>query len=78
MFATTILGFTFTTMWLFGVLFLSFLVAFWPAMIAKRKGHSFFLYFLLSIPFWWITFFVVIFLKDKNVKSSASSVSSEE
>ena len=26
-------------------------IAFWPARVAARKGHSFFLYFLFSIVF---------------------------
>ena len=27
------------------------LIAFWPARVAARKGHSFFLYFLFSLVF---------------------------
>lgn len=42
-------------------------LAFWPASIAKRKGHSFFLYLILS---WFISFIItliiVLFLHDKN------------
>ncbi len=78
MFATTFLGYTITAIWYVFILFLFILVAIWPAMIAKNKGHSFILYFLISIPFWWITFFIVLFLKDKSVSStkSDSSVSS--
>ncbi|MDQ5886583.1 MAG: hypothetical protein QG628_980 [Patescibacteria group bacterium] len=78
MFATSILGYTLTTMWYIFILFLSVLIALWPAMIAKGKGHSFFLYFLISIPFWWITFFVVLFLKDRNVKPAAATPPSAE
>jgi hypothetical protein len=66
MFAMTILGYTVTMMWYFAMLFLFILIALWPAAIASRKGRSFWLYFLLSIPFWWITFFVVIFMKDNT------------
>jgi len=45
-------------------------LAFWPATVASHKGHSFFGYFLLSIPFWWITLFIVYFgLRDKNQTS---------
>jgi phosphotransferase system glucose/maltose/N-acetylglucosamine-specific IIC component len=43
------------------------IIAFWPARVASRKGHSFLGYFILSLFFWWITLFVVYFgLKDKN------------
>jgi uncharacterized Tic20 family protein len=74
-FATTILGYTITAIWYVFILFLFILVALWPAMIAKNKGHSFILYFLISIPFWWITFFVVLFLKDKSVTSTPADSS---
>lgn len=66
MFATSILGYTLTTLWYIMIFFLSVIVALWPAMIAKSKGSSFLLWFIISIPFWWITFFVVLFMKDKS------------
>ena len=50
-----------------------FLIAFGPAFIARSKGYSFLLYWLISIPFWWITFFVVMFLKDKNRPSAPTT-----
>jgi ABC-type dipeptide/oligopeptide/nickel transport system permease component len=51
--------------WMLGVV-IWIALAFWPATVAKNKGHSFFGYFLLSIPFWWITLFIVYFgLQDK-------------
>jgi ABC-type Mn2+/Zn2+ transport system permease subunit len=40
-------------------------IALWPAFIAKRKGYSFLLFFLISLLFWWITLFVTLFMKDK-------------
>ncbi len=40
-------------------------LAFWPATIARRKGYSFILFFLISLLFWWITLFVTLFMKDK-------------
>ena len=55
-------------MWGWGILALiafTILAAF-PAWMAGRKGYNFWLIFLISIPFWWITFFVVLFLEDKN------------
>lgn len=43
------------------------LIAIWPARVAGNKGHSFLLWFIISIFFWWITLFVVYFgLTDKN------------
>ena len=41
-------------------------VALWPAFIARRKGYSFLLFFLISLFFWWITLFVTLFMKDKT------------
>lgn len=43
------------------------IVAIWPAHVASRKGHSFLVWFFISIFFWWIALFVVYFgLKDKT------------
>ncbi len=42
-------------------------LAFWPAVIAKRKGYSFILFLLLAwVVSWLITLIVVLFLHDKN------------
>lgn len=52
--------------WVLGII-IWIAIAFWPATVAKNKGHSFFGYFLLSLLFWWITLFIVYFgLDDKN------------
>ena len=39
--------------WLGSILFfiIWIAIAFWPARVASRKGHSFLLYFLLSLVF---------------------------
>jgi hypothetical protein len=42
------------------------IVAIFPAWLGGRKGYNFWLIFLISIPFWWITLFVILLLKDKN------------
>lgn len=43
-------------------------LAFWPATLAKRKGYSFILFFILSIIIsWLITLIIVLFLKDKTL-----------
>jgi hypothetical protein len=56
--------------WLIGfIIFLA--LAFWPARVAAAKGHSFFLWFLISIPFWWITLFVVYFGLSDTTHSAA-------
>jgi phosphotransferase system glucose/maltose/N-acetylglucosamine-specific IIC component len=64
------LGFSISIIWLIFILFLWITIALWPASIARQKGYSFFLWFILSLFFWWITLFVVMFgLKDKNVST---------
>jgi ABC-type Mn2+/Zn2+ transport system permease subunit len=66
MFATTFLGYT------FGVFFVMLGIVVWialallPATIAKNKGHSFWLWFIVSIFFWWITLFVTLFMHDQT------------
>lgn len=40
--------------------------AFWPAWVAQRKGYSFWLFFLISLPFFFITLFVVYLMPSKN------------
>ncbi len=51
--------------WIIGVV-LWILIALWPARIAASKGRSFFLWFLISIPFWWITLFVTLAMKPEG------------
>lgn len=70
MFEASILGYTVTAVWYMFLAVFSIIVTLWPAMIAKSKGSSFLLWFLLSIPFWWITFFVTLFMKDKSAPAS--------
>lgn len=82
MFATTILGYTLTAMWVvfWSTLFIILWVflALWPAMIAKRKGHSFWLFFILSLFFWWITLFVVLLMKDDSTPAAPAATTSVE
>jgi ABC-type dipeptide/oligopeptide/nickel transport system permease component len=59
--------------WILGVI-IWVAIAFWPATVAKNKGHSFLGYFLLSLPFWWITLFIVYFgLKDNTTTEAANN-----
>lgn len=51
MFAMTLLGFTISTIWAVIVLCIWIAIAFWPARVAGRKGHSFLGFFVLSLFF---------------------------
>ncbi len=41
-------------------------IAFWPARVAGRKGHSFFGYFLLSLLFFPLALILAYVVKDRN------------
>lgn len=41
-------------------------IAFWPASVAKRKGHSFILFFLLSLVFFFASLILAYVVKDNN------------
>jgi len=43
------------------------LIAFWPARVAARKGHSFFLYFLFSLVLFPLALLVAYMVGDRNV-----------
>jgi len=42
-------------------------IAFWPARVAARKGHSFFLYFLFSLVFFPLALLVAYMVSDRRV-----------
>ena len=42
------------------------LIAFWPARVAARKGHSFFLYFLFSLVFFPAALLVAYMVSDRT------------
>jgi hypothetical protein len=46
-------------------------IAFWPARVAGRKGHSFFGYFLFSLIFFPAALIVAYMVKDRSGGSSA-------
>lgn len=54
--------------WLWWTLFLIvwIAIAFWPARVAARKGHSFFGYFLFSLVFFPLALIVAYVVSDKN------------
>jgi hypothetical protein len=41
-------------------------IAFWPARVAARKGHSFFLYFLFSLVFFPAALLVAYMVGDRR------------
>lgn len=43
------------------------LVAFWPALVAKRKGHSFVLFFILSLVFFFVALILAYVVKDRTL-----------
>lgn len=59
--------------WLGSILFLIIWVAiaFWPARVAARKGHSFFGYFLFSIVFFPLALIVAYMVDDKTVPEAS-------
>ena len=60
--------------WMFGgIIFLIIwvLIAFWPARVAGRKGHSFFLYFLFSLVFFPAALIVAYMVKDRTRPATA-------
>ena len=46
-------------------------IAFWPARVAARKGHSFVLYFLFSLVFFPAALIVAYLVSDKTAPATA-------
>jgi hypothetical protein len=46
-------------------------IAFWPARVAARKGHSFFLYFLFSLVFFPLALLVAYMVSDRTASRPA-------
>jgi hypothetical protein len=46
-------------------------LAFWPARVADRKGHSFFGYFVLSLFFFPLALLTAYMVKDRTVPGAA-------
>ena len=55
-------------MWLWSILFIIVWVAiaFWPARVAARKGHSFFGFFILSLVFFPLALFAAYMVSDRT------------
>jgi hypothetical protein len=58
-----------TGWWLGSIVFLLIWVAiaFWPARVAERKGHSFFGYFIFSLIFFPAALIVAYLVQDRRV-----------
>jgi len=55
--------------WWFGSIILVLIwiaIAFWPARVAGRKGHSFFLYFIFSLIFFPAALIVAYMVGDRT------------
>jgi hypothetical protein len=59
--------------WLWTILAVTvwILIAFWPARVAARKGHSFFGYFLFSLVFFPAALIVAYMVSDKSSYATA-------
>ena len=57
-----------TGWWLGAIIFLVIwiAIAFWPARVAGRKGHSFFLFFLFSLFFFPAALIVAYLVRDRT------------
>lgn len=54
-----------------GVIWL--MIAFWPARVAGRKGHSFIGYFILSLFFFPLALIMAYVVKDRSRQAPASN-----
>ena len=48
-------------------------IAFWPARVADRKGHSFFGYFIFSLVFFPLALIMAYMVQDRTAPGVASS-----
>jgi hypothetical protein len=57
--------------WLGSILFLVIwiAIAFWPARVAGRKGHSFFGYFIFSLIFFPAALIVAYMVQDRTARA---------
>jgi hypothetical protein len=61
-------------MWRFGsiIFFIIWVaIALWPARVAARKGHSFFLFFLFSLVFFPAALIVAFMVRDRRAPAIA-------
>ncbi len=72
MFATTLLGYTFDVIWSVIVLVFWISIAFWPARVAGRKGHSFLGYFIFSLFFFPLALLVAYLSNDRTKQATVA------
>jgi hypothetical protein len=58
-------------LWTMLIVFVWVMLAFWPARVAARKGHSFFLYFVFSLVFFPLALLVAYLVSDRNSPATA-------
>ena len=54
-------------LWLLVWLIIGLMIAFWPARVASRKGHSWLGYFILSIFFFPLALIMAYVVRDRRV-----------
>ena len=64
-----------TVMWFWFIIgfIIWVVIAFWPARVAARKGHSFFGYFLLSLLFFPLAIIMAYAVEDRTLRGPALS-----
>jgi hypothetical protein len=63
----TILGFTLSVFWWTMIIIIWIAIAFWPARVAGRRGHSFLGYFILSLFFFPLALILAYLVPDRTV-----------
>ena len=53
-------------LWTILIVVIWVLIAFWPARVARRKGHSFFLFFIFSLFFFPLALLVAYLVGDRR------------
>jgi hypothetical protein len=58
-----------SAIWWFVAVVIWIAIAFWPARVAGRKGHSFILFFLFSLVFFPAALIVAYMVRDRRPRS---------
>lgn len=64
-------GWAVGTAWMLLGIFIWIAIAFWPARVAGRKGHSFFGFFIFSLFFFPLALLVAYLVSDRTKHASA-------
>ena len=73
MIATTVLGWTISVAWVMMLAVVWLAIAFWPARVAGRKGHSFWGYFIFSLFFFPLAIIMAYVIPDNSPVSHESA-----